>query len=370
MRFTDKDALMRAMHGGDHPGKFFDSAIRSATGQFYDSTGAFLVGELERLDQTLNMPLQEFEWMKHIQLREDATIADDVTSYTVSTFGNVSGTGFGNGIGNGKAWAGRRTTQAGNVSLDIAKIANPLNIWLQEISYTIPELESAAKLGRPVDQQKFDALGRIHQRDIDEMVHLGDTELLDSTGTPITGLWNHSLVSKYGTQAVVATGVSGYTSWANKTAAEILKDINAALAAVWAQSGWAVMPDTIALPPAQLAYIANQPVTLAGSESILSYVLDKNIARVEHGVDLKFTKSKYLIGTDTTNPNIGTMLGNGGLDRMVVYTNDKRYVRYPMTLLQRTPIQYDSIYHKTSYFCKLGCVEAVYPEVIGYFDGI
>ena len=40
----------------------------------------------------------------------------------------------------------------------------------------------------------------------------------------------------------------------------------------------------------------------------------------------------------------------------------------PMTMLQRTPVQYQSIYHMTTYFCRLGEVEVVYPETIGYFD--
>jgi len=55
---------------------------------------------------------------------------------------------------------------------------------------------------------------------------------------------------------------------------------------------------------------------------------------------------------------------------MVVYTKRQDLVRYPMTLLQRTPVQFDSIWHKSTYFCKLGQVEPIYPESIGYFDGI
>jgi hypothetical protein len=33
-----------------------------------DSTGAFLVGQLERLDQTLNEPLVEFTWSRDIDI--------------------------------------------------------------------------------------------------------------------------------------------------------------------------------------------------------------------------------------------------------------------------------------------------------------
>ena len=51
-------------------------------------------------------------------------------------------------------------------------------------------------------------------------------------------------------------------------------------------------------------------------------------------------------------------------------TKAKNYVRFPMTQLQRTPIQYDSIYHKSTYYCRLGVVECVYPETFAYRDGL
>jgi hypothetical protein len=55
---------------------------------------------------------------------------------------------------------------------------------------------------------------------------------------------------------------------------------------------------------------------------------------------------------------------------MCAYTKDKKRVRYPMTLLQRTPVQYDGMYHKTTYFCRLGALEIPYPETIGYGSGL
>jgi hypothetical protein len=42
-----------------------------------DSAGAFLVGELERLDQELHMPLVSVTWNRDIDLREDVTIGDE-----------------------------------------------------------------------------------------------------------------------------------------------------------------------------------------------------------------------------------------------------------------------------------------------------
>lgn len=55
---------------------------------------------------------------------------------------------------------------------------------------------------------------------------------------------------------------------------------------------------------------------------------------------------------------------------MVAYTKDPMYVRFPMVPLTRTPLEYRGIYQLTTYYGKLGEVEFVYPETVGYADGI
>lgn len=67
-----------------------------------DSTGAFLVGELERLDQTLHMPLTSVTWSRDIDLREDVSIADEVSSFTNSMFAAAGGPSPA-----GKSWVGK-----------------------------------------------------------------------------------------------------------------------------------------------------------------------------------------------------------------------------------------------------------------------
>ena len=46
-----------------------------------DSTGAFYVGELERLDQTLHQPLVAVTWGRDIDLREDVSMADETSAF-------------------------------------------------------------------------------------------------------------------------------------------------------------------------------------------------------------------------------------------------------------------------------------------------
>lgn len=349
---------------GDQRGKTFDHAyerpmgFRTADGSFTcDSTGAYLVGELERLDQTLHEPLAAISWDRDIDLREDVTIADEVSSFTLSTYASAGGLGTGNGIGNGKAWIGKTTDQITGVGVDIAKIPFPLTPWGIEIKYTILELESAAKVGRPIDQQKYNGMKLKHDMDIDEQVYIGDT------ANGATGLINNALVTNVTNLPV---GGSGSSIWTTKTPDEVLADFNFAITSVWQASAWAVMPDRILIPPPQYGALSTAKVSQAGNMSVLKYIKENNVIATSGSGKLEIEPSKWNIGAGVG----GTVGTANGHDRMVVYTKDKERVRFPMTLLQRTPVQYESIYHKTTYFCRLGVVEVVYPETLGYFDGL
>ena len=316
-----------------------------------DSTGVFLIGELERLDQTLHEPLVNITWGRDIDLREDVSIADDSSSYTNSTFAAA-----GSVQSSGKNFIGKVSNAIPGVSVDIGKTSQPLFLWGLEVSYTIPELMSAQQLGRPVDAQKYQGMQLKWQMDIDEMVYIGDTAMAKY------GLLNSTAV----TTSFVATKTAGGTTWANNaTADEILFDVNDLIQDCWAAAGYAVCPSKLLLPPAQFAYITSQKVSTAGNISILQFLEDNCIALKINGKKLDIQPCKWLAGRGVAagSPSAAT-------DRMVAYSQDKNRVRYPLVPLQRTPLEYRSIYHITTYFGKLGCVEIVYPETLLYRDGI
>ena len=304
-----------------------------------DSTGAFLVGELERLDQTLNEPLVSVTWGRDIDLREDVTIADETSSFTNSSFAAVGGINPA-----GKNFVGKDTNAIAGVALDIGKTAQALYLWAMETSYTIPELESAAKLGRPIDQQKFRAMQLKHQMDIDEQVYIGDAAL----GVP--GLLNHPAIAK--------TNVA--STWANAGSPDaILAQINALISSVWAASGWAVCPDQLRVPPTQFGLLVSTKVSSAGNVSLLEFLKLNSLSNSINGRPLNIQPLKWLY-----------QRGAGNTDRMFAYTKDASRVRYPLVPLQRTPIENRSIYQITTYFGRLGVVEWVYPETGGASDGI
>ena len=229
----DAAPMMPIDQHGNMRGRAFDHAYKTHDGRTVDSTGAFLVGELERLDQTLNMPLASVTWSRDIELREDVSLGDELSSFTLSTIAAAGNLGAGNGIRNGKAWIGKSTDQIGGVSVDIGKLAFPLTLWGMEVKYTIPELESAARAGRPVDDQKVEGLKLKHQMDIDEQVYVGDASL------GVTGLVNNSLVTNVSN---VPNGAAASPLWSSKTPAEILAEaldpINDRLLQSSLDTGW------------------------------------------------------------------------------------------------------------------------------------
>ncbi|MBZ9939144.1 DUF2184 domain-containing protein [Mesorhizobium sp. BR1-1-16] len=312
-----------------------------------DSAGAFLVGELERLDPMIHEPLIATTWTRDIDLRTDVQMGDTSTSYTISTFAGAGGASPA-----GIAWAGVETTTIPRIQLDIGKVVAPLNIWSMEVAYTVPELASAQITGRPIDVQMLSALNRKHQMDADQVVYVGDATI----GT--TGLANSAAVTN---SSNVANGAAGTPQFTTKTPDEIKADVNELLVSVWAATGYSTPPTKIAIAPQAFGYLSTTNVSAAGDKSILTYIRENNILTAEKNIPLDIVSVKWL---DKAN------LPGATYDRMMAYSQRPEFVRFPMVPLQPVAPQYAGIWIKVPYFGKLGVIETVYPETIGYRDGI
>lgn len=304
-----------------------------------ESTGAFLVGELERLDPALHMPLFSVTWNRDILLREDVAISDEASSFTNTNLAAVGGTKT-----TGKNWVNSKTGEIAGVSLKIKKTVLPMTVWGMRLAYSIIELAKAQAAGRPIDQQKLEAIKIKHNMDVDEMVYIGDAE------TGATGLLNNANVSP----------ASITTEWddADITPKMILDDINGLLEETWKASGYAACPTQLLLPPLKFSRLVD-PVTTAGSKSILEYVAENSISNRVNGRPLEINPVKWLTGR-----------GTAGKDRMVAYTKEQQFVRYPMVPLQRTPLSFRDLDQSCVYFGTLGELEFVYGETVGYADGL
>ena len=303
-----------------------------------DSTGAFLIGELERLDQTLNMPLVSYKWSRDINLRSDVSIADELSSFTNSDFAAPGGANSG-----GKNWIGKNSTAIAGVGLTIDKTAQPLNLWGMELGWTLPELASAQQLGRPVDSQKFDAMQLKWNMDIDEQVYIGDKDI----NVPGLLTMPNTLVSP----------IAAAKAWTAATPDEIVQDFNIILTRAWVSSGYAICPAKVGLAPELFGLLASKKVSDAGNISVLEYVRINCIAFQENGTPLDIVSMKW-----------ASKRGVGGAHRCIAYTQEEKFVRFPLVTLLNTPLEYRGIHQLTTYYGRLGVVEMPYSNTVAYLD--
>ncbi|MDC9598627.1 DUF2184 domain-containing protein [Xenorhabdus anantnagensis] len=303
-----------------------------------DTSGTFLIGELERLDQTINLPLVQYTYSRDIQFREDVTIADEMATWTNTQFAAA-----GSINPNGKNWVSGNSTALAGVNVNIERDGHPLTLWGMELGWTIIELNAAQQVGRPIDSQKHDGMILKWNMDTDEQVYIGDESL------GLQGLLNQKK----------ANISNARKPWAQSTPDEIRESINQLLSDAWAHSAYTMVPTDLLIPPEQYALLSSIIVSTAGNQSLLTYLQTNTIAYHQNGTPLNIRAVKWAKNA-----------GVAGKDRAIAYTNDKKFIRFPMVPLQSIPIQYRGLYQMVTYYGKLGAVELVYRETLNYMDGI
>lgn len=316
-----------------------------------DSSLSYFINQLDNFDRTLHDPLYSVTWSRDIKLRSGITMANESTSFTRTSYGAIGGMSAGsNTAGGGKNFIASNSTTLAGVDVNGERIVKALHLWGQEVSYSQVELERSQLIGQPLDVSKFNGLTIKYNMDLDESVYIGDT------AQGYKGLLNSAEV----TSASVATKAANGTTWiGNATPDEILEDVNTLIEAAWAATGYSICPSELRLPPQQYAYIASQKVSTAGNVSILTFLEDNSISLRVNGAKLNIQPLKWLDGR-----------GAGGVDRMVVYTNNEQYVRYPLVPIRRETPYYHGIRYAAPYLSAFGELEFVYPETVRYADGI
>lgn len=320
-----------------------DGGMLTFDAQTIDSSGAFLIGELENLDPRLHMPLASVSWMEDIKIRSNVTIADDLSSYTLNSF--AAGPGV---PGSNKNWVGKRANSIPSLAVDNEKIAQRIEPWALSLDWTMFELEQSRKLGRPIDEQKHVALQRKWNYDLDEETYMGDTAFA------MNGMFQHALLTN------VSNAVTG--SWTTATPAQIIVDLNEPINSIAGTSGLAVLPDTAILAWSDLSLLTTTLISTAGNISILEYFLRNNPCRAA-GVPFRVKGRKWLVGT---SKSFGGVAGRGpsATNSMYYYRNEEDYLRIPVVPLLRTNPEFRDIRQIVTYYGRIGQVEMVYPELV------
>ena len=235
---------------------------RFADAETISSTGAFLVGELERLDTRIYEPIADFTYGRDIDLRNDVTIADEVSSFIQSEYmGGFGGTGVGK-----KSFIKGPDSTPARVSVSLKKVATPLTLWGMEVAYTIFELQKAMQAGRPIDAQKHSAMRMKHQLDIDTQVYVGDDEV------GVKGLLNSDQV----THENVGT-------WTDSTDVKtVIGYFNNILEKAWKATQYNRIPKNLLVPPAIFGKLVSTQLTNTDM-NLLRYVEANNLSVANGG---------------------------------------------------------------------------------------
>jgi hypothetical protein len=308
------------------------------------SGNAFLVSELEKLDPTLLEPLSSSTYARDIPIESGGGWVDTTSVMNVDY--SVSG---GQADAVGGVQNNVRLIQA-NLDKDLFKVF-PYEVAMQ-IKFV--DMERGKVTGRSLEQIYDDGI----RLDWDKYLDINTYQGQAAYGT--YGLVNHPSVT-VGSVAQNAGGTS--TLWKNKTPDEILNDINQAITAAWAASQYdqSAIANHVLIDPANYAYIASTKVSGNADKTILTFLLDNNMAK-EKGSDLFIGDCRWCLGA-----------GTGGTNRMVVYVNQKRFINLPVPVsLSRVMTQpvvntasYDSLY-----VGNVGQVQVRYTQTIRYADGI
>lgn len=305
---------------------------------------AFLVGELEKRDPKLREPMSSVTYARDIVIKTGGGWVENTSAYNVSY---ASSGGEDGGIIGGQT--NNIPIMQADIGKDIFKVFN----WAHILKVPFIDQQKMQSISRSLDDILDKGIRLTHDKTLDRNVYVG----FPKYGT--YGLVNNPAV----TAGSAPAGAASTTTWKTKTPEEILNDINLIMTDTWGDSEYDLtgMANHILIPPEQYAWLVKTLISTAGSQSILSYLLENNIGK-NQGVDLFIAPCRWCIGA-----------GVGGTDRMVAYAMDEDRIRVQQTVpLSRimTAPSVEQIGYLSAYAGQFGQVEVLAYTCIQYMDGI
>jgi hypothetical protein len=213
--------------------------------------------------------------------------------------------------------------------------------------YTAEELRRTAYLRKPLSTTRLNAAIEGYRR------HMNDVGLNGESSSNLTGLFN---------SALVPAGNAPVGAWTTgpKTPAQILNDINSGIMNVWTNTAFNDHVTDVVMAPTAFQYVASTPRSDNSDKTILQYIKENNIAKVERNIDINFTAG---YGLDTA--------GAGGTKRAMFYVKSPTrvimHIPLPLRFLAPQPVGL-SIEVPGEY--KYSGVEFRYPKSAYYMDGL
>lgn len=218
--------------------------------------------------------------------------------------------------------------------------------------YTLEELGQSMMIpGSNLSTEKAEAARRSYEEFVEDVALRGDT------AKGWEGLINHSSVTAV---TAAATGTGSTTEWANKTADNILADVNDALSGIHSATLTIELANTLLLPVQEYNRIAALRVGDT-QMTVLQFIRENNVFTAQTGQPLTI---RAVRGLETA--------GGSNDGRMVAYRRDpqvlKLHIPMPHRFLpvwQTGPITFD-----VPGIFRLAGVDVRRPGAMRYVDGI
>ncbi len=214
--------------------------------------------------------------------------------------------------------------------------------------YTYQEIMSARKAGMSLDRDRAETAREVLLRLEDQISALG------SANDGLKGLLNHSAA----TTTTAPNGAAASPTWALKTPAEILADMNAMVSNVRSDTNGIYAPDTLLVPESMFTILAQTPYASSSSTgfttaTILKFFLETNpwIKNIEPWFYLETA-------------------GAGSTKRMVAYKRDRKVVRQHLVDYVQLAPQAQGLEEVVNCVSKHAGVTVYQPKLLRYMDGI
>jgi hypothetical protein len=216
--------------------------------------------------------------------------------------------------------------------------------------YDIDEVAAAAVTGMPLEARKIMAATRGYEQYVNSTVWYGD----DVAG--IEGFFQNEDITK----GTVAAGDSGKTTWADKTPAEKLEDLNTATSNMFVSTKKIMKPSQVWLPAGQWTDISATPRSDNSDKTILQYFVENN---------------PFGITRENVRPlNAIAGQGTSGSDVLIVKADTANGVktariREPLPL-EWLPVQLHGLVYESPGRGRFAGLQIMYPAAFAVYSGI
>lgn len=220
-----------------------------------DSDAVFMQRQLEFIEQqTYDVLYPDLEAREAFGV--DTSGGPGVTSLTYRSY---------NYVGKAKV-INARATDLPKPNVSGKEYTIPVKTVGVSYDFDIDEVASSQYSGIGLEARKAMAATRGYEQYINSTAWYGDK------ANGFIGLFDHPEVTK----ATVATGEAGATEWEKKQPMEVLRDLNSAVASMFASTLKIMRPEEIWLPVLKHQYIMNTARSIHSDKTILQYFVENN----------------------------------------------------------------------------------------------